>query len=274
MLWCRVQPPDHILQRAVDTSKFFKVTSAAPQSAESRTSGHSSVYQFLTPEENEAVSTLLLAVFSLLLSWYLLTYSVWVHFHNCSIRKWGILLYSLYIVYRESGWTFPVFFMCYIITFLGERTVRFVNRLNCIHFPLLNAYNLTFVGIIIFRVERKEEASNWEALHAGNIGGDNNEIPNEDNIVKRREGWGYSTPFLCFLPVIISSDHAFLWVIIFVTHAAHSDAIVVSKYVVKCGQYWIFLYFLCLKFLQATMNCTVSWMFKMVILKSTVLFTA
>jgi len=63
----RVQPPDHILQRAVGTSKFFKVTSAAPQSAESRTSGHSSVYQFLTPEENEAVSIPLLAAFSLLL---------------------------------------------------------------------------------------------------------------------------------------------------------------------------------------------------------------
>jgi hypothetical protein len=74
--------------------------------------------------------------------------------------------------------------------------------------------------------------------------------------------------------VIISSDHAFLWVIIFVTHTAHSDALVVSIYVVKSGQYWIFLYFLCLKFLQATMNRTVSWMYKMVSLKSTVLFTA
>jgi hypothetical protein len=51
----------------------------------------------------------------------------------------------------------------------------------------LNAYNPDFCWTSS-PVERKEEASNWEALHAGNIGGDNNEIPNEDNIVKRREG--------------------------------------------------------------------------------------
>lgn len=48
------QPSDHILQNAKNTSKYFKVISAAPQPENGHISGHKSVYQFLTPEENEA----------------------------------------------------------------------------------------------------------------------------------------------------------------------------------------------------------------------------
>lgn len=58
-LLCRKQPSDHILQNAKNTSKYFKVISAAPQPENGHISGHKSVYQFLTPEENEAVSFLL-----------------------------------------------------------------------------------------------------------------------------------------------------------------------------------------------------------------------
>ncbi|XP_024357303.1 dual specificity protein kinase YAK1 homolog isoform X2 [Physcomitrium patens] len=48
------QPPDHILQKAKNTNKYFKLISAAPHPESGHTSGNASVYQFLTPEENEA----------------------------------------------------------------------------------------------------------------------------------------------------------------------------------------------------------------------------
>lgn len=72
-LMCRKQPPDHILQKAKNTNKYFKLISAAPHPESGHTSGNASVYQFLTPEENEAVSfsILLLLLFVLFLFLYL-----------------------------------------------------------------------------------------------------------------------------------------------------------------------------------------------------------
>ncbi|KAG0553703.1 hypothetical protein KC19_12G032500 [Ceratodon purpureus] len=44
------QPPDHILRKSKLTNKYFKLTNAAPHIENGHTT---SVYQFLTPEENE-----------------------------------------------------------------------------------------------------------------------------------------------------------------------------------------------------------------------------
>jgi hypothetical protein len=53
---CRSQPPDYILQKAKYTSKYYRLSSAAPHSGDGGTNGQPSAFELLKPYENEAVS--------------------------------------------------------------------------------------------------------------------------------------------------------------------------------------------------------------------------
>lgn len=53
---CRSQPPDRIIHKSTISSKFFKLTTAAPLSGQLATDGPNPAYQLLTEAEVEAVS--------------------------------------------------------------------------------------------------------------------------------------------------------------------------------------------------------------------------